>query len=164
MFGAESGTTPWGDQLFGGPGADDLRDAESTDGEGLCGGDGNDILNASDGDGHDFLAGGPGTDTLAAGAGDDSNQGSDSFVTRRDPAVDVEYDAQWLGPAEAGPVTCVYEVLDQHGSVLERTEPVMFYVAEGAVSDHVYTIASGRFASAIPASVDMECAPFQGTG
>lgn len=77
-------------------------------------------------------------------------------------AGDFTFDARWLGPGKAGPVSCVYEVLDPQGTVIDRSQPVMFYVAAGVVSDHVYTLASERFATLTPASVDIDCRPFRG--
>lgn len=75
MFGGTSSTTAWADELYGGTGADTIKDTETGDTDGLCGNAGNDIINTQDGDNNDFVAGGPDSDTISADGGDNVNQG-----------------------------------------------------------------------------------------
>ena len=76
-------------------------------------------------------------------------------------AVRVSFDSAWLGTGYPGVVSCVRKFYDSQGSLVHVTTPFTFFDAGGTLTNQSVVIAAEEFALAMPATVDMECSPFQ---
>jgi hypothetical protein len=76
-------------------------------------------------------------------------------------AVRVSFDAEWLGDGYQGVVSCVRKFYDSGGSLVYVTTPFTFFDADGTSSNGSVVIAAEEFALGTPATVDMDCSPFQ---
>jgi hypothetical protein len=76
-------------------------------------------------------------------------------------AVRVSFDSAWLGTGHPGVVRCVRRFYDSGGSLVHVTAPFTFFDADGTSTNGSVVIAAEKFALAMPATVDMDCSPFQ---
>jgi hypothetical protein len=76
-------------------------------------------------------------------------------------AVRVSFDAQWLGDGYPGVVSCIRRFYDSSGALVHATTPFTYFDAERIVTNQSAVIAAEEFALGTPATVDMDCSPFQ---
>jgi hypothetical protein len=77
-------------------------------------------------------------------------------------AVEVRFDARWLGSGQAGPVQCVFSFVDGAGTVVHRTAPVTLFAAEGTLTDARHRFFAPAFAGTRPSSAEVACSRFTG--
>jgi hypothetical protein len=76
-------------------------------------------------------------------------------------AVRVSFDSSWLGTGHPGVVSCVRKFYDSGGNLVHVTTPFAFFDADGTLTNESVVIAAEEFGHGMPATVDMNCSPFQ---